>query len=82
MSGCRLRKRSSRGTSHMAPNDGLTLMVSTPLSQWARICSTPWASSVEALAERRQGRLAGIGQAQRPGQAAEQGHLEQFLQRL
>ena len=33
----------------------------------------PLGQRVEALAERRQGRLAGIGQAQRAGQAAEQG---------
>ena len=42
----------------------------------------PLGQLVEALAERRQGRLAGIGEAQRPGQAAEQGYLEQLFERL
>jgi len=42
----------------------------------------PLGQLVEALAERRQGRLAGIGQAQCPGQAAEQGHLEEVLERF
>jgi hypothetical protein len=42
----------------------------------------PLGQLVEALNERRQGCLAGIGQAQRPGQPAEQGYPEQFFQRL
>ena len=39
-----MRNRSSRGSSHRAPNDGLTLMVNSPLSLKACIWSTPSAS--------------------------------------
>ena len=42
----------------------------------------PLGELIEALTEHRQGRLAGLGEAQRPGQTVEQRHLEQFLERL
>jgi hypothetical protein len=37
---------------------------------------------VETVPQGGQGGLAGLGQPEGPGQAVEQGHLEQFLERL